>query len=61
MRTQINPNKRFLQVEQIRAALIAAAAIKAKNNTKKRPKKAKKQAQNTAQIALETMCNQWQL
>ena len=60
-RVQIDPNERFLGVEQIRSALIAAAASKAKNNTKKRSKKPRKQAQNTAQIAFETMCNQWQL
>jgi hypothetical protein len=60
-RVQIDPNKRFSNVEAIKAAIERAAAQQAEKNTLIPEKEAQKAAAEAAARSLDSMCTSWQL
>ena len=60
-RKRVDPNKRFHNVEAIRAAIAAAAAETAKKATTATQRAAAKVAAETASKTMKSMCTSWQL
>jgi hypothetical protein len=60
-RVQVNPNKRFSNVESIKAAVDRAAALQAQQAITSPEKEAQKAAAAAAALTLSSMCNEWQI
>lgn len=60
-RIQVNPNKRFSNVEAIQVAVDQAAALQAQQASSSAEKEAQKVAIATAAATLNSMCTQWQI
>ncbi|RYN21200.1 hypothetical protein AA0115_g9842 [Alternaria tenuissima] len=60
-RVHLEPNKRFVNVEAIKAAMDAAAASAAQKTRKQTREAAQKAPTQSYDIPYSSMCNQWQL
>ena len=57
----VNPNKKFVNIDDIKKAQEEAAASQMKKDAKKQELEAKKASEAIAAATLESMCFQWQL
>jgi hypothetical protein len=60
-RVQVNPNERFSNIENIKAAIDQAAALEAEQASKSPEKEAQRAAAAAATCSLKSMCTEWQI